>query len=57
MRRRIYRNSVSNYQCPGEKDMNEIASLHATLLKDRNVLKWRVNLVRDGRIYGFLKPV
>ncbi|HLC39365.1 MAG TPA: hypothetical protein VJJ76_00600 [archaeon] len=58
--RRIYKSLVFNYQCPGEKDMNElkeIASVHATLIKDRNVLKWRVNLVRDGKIYGFLKPV
>ena len=37
--------------------MNELASVHATLIRDRNVLKWRVNLVRDGRVFGFIKPV
>jgi len=27
------------------------------LLKDRNILKWRVNLVKDNVILGWLKPV
>jgi hypothetical protein len=36
--------------------MNEIASVYARLISDRNVLKWQVNLVRDGKIFGFMKP-
>jgi len=59
--RRIYRNSTSlKFQCPGEKDMNElkeIASVNARLINDRNVLKWQINIRKNGRIFGFLKPV
>jgi len=38
-------------------EMNELASINATLINDRDVLKWRVNLVKDGKLYGFMKPV
>lgn len=36
--------------------MKEIATLIATLMEDRDQLKWRVNIVNGERIIGFLKP-
>ena len=30
--------------------------MDAKLIEDRNVLKWRINVVKDGRVYGFIKP-
>jgi hypothetical protein len=37
--------------------MEEIAVMNMSLLRDRQILKWRVNLVKEGKIFGFLKPV
>jgi hypothetical protein len=30
--------------------------MDAKLIEDRNVLKWRINIIKDGRVYGFIKP-
>jgi len=37
--------------------MNELADVHMTLIKDRNVLKWRMNVVKGNRMFGFIRPV
>lgn len=37
--------------------MEEIAAIAMSLMRDRQQLKWRVNLVKGDRIFGFLKPV
>jgi len=37
--------------------MEEIAAISMSLLRDRQQLKWRVNLIKNGRVFGFLKPV
>jgi hypothetical protein len=37
--------------------MDEIASVQMNLMRDRNVLKCRVNIIKGGRIFGFIKPV
>jgi hypothetical protein len=37
--------------------MEEIAAITMSLLRDRQILKWRVNLVKGGKVFGFLKPV
>lgn len=38
-------------------DMEEIAKVQISLLMDRGVKKVRTNVVKDGRIWGFLKAV
>jgi hypothetical protein len=37
--------------------MKEIATAQMSLINDRNVLKWRVNLVKGDRLFGFIRPV
>lgn len=37
--------------------INTIAHAEIALIMDRGVKKMRVNLFKDGRIIGFLKPV
>ena len=37
--------------------MKEIGKLEASLVQDRDVLKWKVNLVRKDFILGWIKPV
>lgn len=37
--------------------VQEIGSVHLTLLEDRDRLKWRINLVKGNRIVGCLKPM
>jgi len=37
--------------------MKEIGRLEASLVEDRNTLKWKVNLVKDNLILGWMKPV
>lgn len=37
--------------------MKEIATFTVSLIKDRNVLKWRVNFVKNGKVFGWLKPI
>jgi len=41
----------------GGGNIMEIGRLEACLIQDRNVLKWRVNMVRNGFVYGWIKPV
>ncbi|MEM5882644.1 MAG: hypothetical protein QXQ77_00150 [Candidatus Aenigmatarchaeota archaeon] len=36
--------------------MEVIKRLEIELVKDRKMLKWRVNWIADNRIGGFLKP-
>jgi len=37
--------------------MKELRSVHITLVKDRNILKWKVNLIKGNVVLGWLKPV
>ena len=37
--------------------MIEIARAEMTMLEDRGVSKMRVNLMKDGRIFGFIRPI
>jgi len=37
--------------------MKEIKRVDVALVEDRNTLKWRVNLMFDGRYLGFIRPV
>jgi hypothetical protein len=37
--------------------MKEIKKIEITLVEDRNLLKWRVNLVKDNLIFGCIKPI
>jgi len=37
--------------------MEELKGIQITLVKDRNILKWRVNLIKGNVIFGWLKPV
>jgi hypothetical protein len=38
-------------------EIREIGTMVVSLMEDRKQLKWRMNLIRDGKISGFLKPV
>ena len=38
-------------------NIRELAKMDAKLIEDRNVVKWSVNLTKDGRMFGFMKPV
>jgi hypothetical protein len=37
--------------------MIKLRTLEISLIKDRNLLKWRVNLVKGNYIFGWIKPV
>jgi hypothetical protein len=37
--------------------MKVLREVKISLIEDRNILKWNVQLVKDGRIFGFIKPV
>lgn len=37
--------------------MKEIGTISVTFVVDRGLLKERVNLIKDKKIVGFLKPV
>jgi len=37
--------------------MIKLRTLEISLIKDRNLIKWRVNLVKGDRIFGWIKPV
>jgi hypothetical protein len=37
--------------------MENISSIHISLINDRGQMKWRVNLIKGNKIFGFLKPV
>lgn len=37
--------------------MIELGKMEASLIQDRDVLKWRVNLIRKGFVFGWIKPV
>jgi hypothetical protein len=37
--------------------MKELGRLEASLIEDRDVLKWKVNLIRRDCILGWIKPV
>jgi hypothetical protein len=37
--------------------IEEVAIISASLIKDRNVLKVRINLKKNNRIFGFIKPI
>jgi len=37
--------------------MKEIGRLEASLMEDRDTLKWKVNLIRKDFIMGWIKPV
>jgi len=37
--------------------MKELEKAEITLIEDRNLLKWRINLVKGNHIMGWIKPV
>lgn len=37
--------------------MKTIKEMKISLVEDRNILKWNVQLMTNGKIYGFIKPV
>jgi len=37
--------------------MIELKTLEISLIKDRDIFKWRVNLVKENYIFGWIKPV
>lgn len=37
--------------------MIEVARVEMAMLEDRGTNKLRVNLMKDGRIFGFIRPV
>ena len=37
--------------------MKELRLLEISLIKDRDIFKWRVNLVKENHIFGWIKPV
>jgi hypothetical protein len=37
--------------------MKVLREVKISLIEDRNILKWSVQLVKDGRIFGFIRPV
>ncbi len=41
----------------GGGNMKELARIQVSLLNDRSVLKWRINLIKGNLIFGQMKPV
>ncbi len=37
--------------------MEELATAHMSLMDDRGVKKLRVNLIKKGKIFGFIRPI
>ena len=37
--------------------MEEIATAHLSLIEDRGTRKIRVNVLRNGRLIGYLRPI
>jgi hypothetical protein len=37
--------------------MKELGTMICSLMEDRNQLKWKVNVIKDNRVMGFIKPV
>jgi len=37
--------------------MKEIKKIEIALVEDRNILKWKVNVMKDGIIKGMIKPI
>jgi hypothetical protein len=37
--------------------MEELAKFELSLVKDRNLLKWKINLVKKNYMFGFLRPI
>jgi hypothetical protein len=37
--------------------MKEIASITTTIMEDRGFKKVRVNMVKNDKIFGFIKPI
>jgi hypothetical protein len=37
--------------------MEERGTIIASLVEDRGILKYRVNFIKENRVFGFLKPV
>jgi hypothetical protein len=37
--------------------MIEIARAEMVMLKDRGISKMRINLIKDGHIFGFIRPI
>ena len=37
--------------------MEELKSMHISLVKDRGILKYRVNLIKENVVFGWLKPI
>jgi hypothetical protein len=36
--------------------MEIVGTIELTFIRDRNINKIRVNLIKDGAIFGFIKP-
>jgi len=36
--------------------MKTIKEVKVALVEDRNILKWKVQLVKEGRVFGFIRP-
>jgi len=36
--------------------MKEMGTMIVSLVEDRNILKWRINLIKGNKINGFLRP-
>ncbi|MFH7881027.1 MAG: hypothetical protein QXI09_03410 [Candidatus Aenigmatarchaeota archaeon] len=37
--------------------MKIIKEIKISLIEDRNVMKWYVSLTKDGKCFGFIKPI
>jgi hypothetical protein len=37
--------------------MIEVARVEMAMLEDRGISKLRVNLMKNGRIFGFIRPI
>jgi hypothetical protein len=37
--------------------MRELERAEVTLIEDRNLLKWRINLIKRNYVLGWIKPV
>ena len=37
--------------------MKEVRKIELSVVEDRNILKWKVSIMKDGRIVGFIKPI
>ena len=37
--------------------MIKLRTLEISLIRDRDLMKWRVNLIKGNQIFGWIKPV